>query len=468
MVFSSLPFLFVFLPAFFLAYGLAPGRFKNALLFLGSLVFYGYGALETPHYILLLLLTIAVNWLVGLRMGPGAKGRRVWLIWGLVYDFFWLLLFKYAGFFFDNGAGVWNALTGGSVSRSWSLILPIGISFYTVQIVSYLMDVYREKVPPARSFIDLGAYLCMFPQLIAGPIVQYNQVARELKCRSTHLQSIDSGLRVFVLGLGSKVLLANLTGGLWSDVQGIGFDSLSTPLAWMAAAAYSFQLYFDFYGYSLMAVGLGRVMGFDLPQNFRQPYQSVSMTEFWRRWHMTLGAWFREYVYIPLGGNRGGRAKTVRNLLIVWLLTGFWHGASWNFVLWGLLLFLLLVIERAGLRAFFERHRLVGHGYMLLVIPLSWMLFAITDFSQLGVFFSRLFALNGSFAGPFAGDWLEPLRDYGPLLAACALFCTPLPDKVWKKIEHTPLAPVILLAIFWGAVYCLYKGLNDPFLYFRF
>jgi alginate O-acetyltransferase complex protein AlgI len=308
----------------------------------------------------------------------------------------------------------------------------------------------------------------MFPQLIAGPIVQYTQVADELQHRSTGLHSIDSGLRVFVLGLGSKVLLANLTGGLWTDVQAIGYDSISTPLAWMAAAAYSFQLYFDFYGYSLMAVGLGRIMGFDLPQNFRQPYQSVSMTEFWRRWHITLGSWFREYVYIPLGGNRNGGAKTVRNLLIVWLLTGFWHGASWNFVLWGLLLFVLLVIERAGLRAFFEKHRLVGHAYMFLLIPLSWMLFAITDFNQLGLFFSRMFPLDGSFAGPFPGDWLEPLKDYGLLLAAGVLFCTPLPAKLWEKIEKTPLGPVILLAIFWGAVYCLYRGLNDPCLYFRF
>ncbi|MBR4991852.1 MAG: MBOAT family protein [Clostridia bacterium] len=468
MVFSSLPFLFVFLPVFFLAYGLAPARFKNTLLFLGSVAFYAYGALETPLYIVLLLVTIGVNWLVGLRLAPGKRHRKLWLVLGLCYDFFWLLLFKYAGFFFDNGAALWNAVTGDAVSRSWSLILPIGISFYTFQIVSYLVDVYWGKVPPTRSFVTLGAYLCMFPQLIAGPIVQYTQVDDELQNRSTDLHSVDRGLRIFVLGLGSKVLLANLTGSLWTDVQAIGYDSISTPLAWMAAAAYSFQLYFDFYGYSLMAVGLGRVMGFDLPQNFRQPYQSVSMTEFWRRWHITLGSWFREYVYIPLGGNRGSGAKTVRNLLVVWLLTGFWHGASWNFVLWGLLLFVLLVIERAGLRAFFEKHRLVGHAYMFLLIPLSWMLFAITDFSQLGLFFTRLFALDGSFHGPFPGDWLEPLKDYGLLLAAGALFCTPLPAKIWRKIEKTPLGPVILLAIFWGAVYCLYRGLNDPFLYFRF
>lgn len=468
MVFSSLPFLFVFLPAFFLIYGLAPGRFKNAVLFLGSVVFYAYGALETPLYIALLLVTIWVNWRIGLHLGPEGRYRRLWLVLGLCYDFFWLLLFKYAGFFFDNGAAVWNALTGAGISRTWSLLLPIGISFYTFQIASYLVDVYWKKVPPERSLIDLGAYLCMFPQLIAGPIVQYTQVARELRSRRTDLARIDRGLRIFVLGLGSKVLLANLTGGLWSDVQAIGLESLSTPLAWMAAAAYSFQLYFDFYGYSLMAVGLGMVMGFDLPQNFRQPYQSVSMTEFWRRWHITLGSWFREYVYIPLGGNRGGGAKTIRNLLVVWLLTGFWHGASWNFLLWGLFLFVVLVIERAGLRAFLEKHRLLGHVYMVLLIPLSWMLFANTEPGRLSTMFTRLFALDGSFSGPFPGDWLQPLRDYGLLLAACLLFCTPLPEKLWRRLERTPLAVVVLLGIFWAAVYCLYKGLNDPFLYFRF
>ena len=471
MVFSSLPFLFVFLPVFFLAYGLAPRRWKNLLLFLGSVGFYAYGALETPLYIVLLLVTILVNWGIGLKMAFGRPRRKLWLTVGLVYDFLWLLVFKYAGFFFDNGAAIWNMATGDSVIRSWSLILPIGISFYTFQIASYLVDVYRETVEPARSFVDLGAYLCMFPQLIAGPIVQYNQVAAELENRTTTLASVDRGLRTFVLGLGSKVLLANRIGSLWTDVQAAGFDSLSTPVAWMAAAAYSFQLYFDFYGYSLMAVGLGQMMGFNLPENFRDPYQSVSMTEFWRRWHITLGSWFREYVYIPLGGNRGSGAKTVRNLLIVWLLTGFWHGASWNFILWGLLLFVLLVIERAGLRVFFEKHRWLGHCYMILLIPLSWMLFAITDFSQLGVFFYRLFPLDGQFWGLYAEDWLDYGRTYGWLLGLGLLFCTPLPKKLWRRLEDSTLRWItipVLLAIFWGAVYCLFRGLNDPFLYFRF
>lgn len=468
MVFSSLPFLFIFLPVFFLVYGIAPHSWKNALLFLGSVAFYACGALETPGYILLLLITIVFNWFVGLQMRPKNPRRKLWLIIGLVYDFFWLFLFKYAGFFFDNLTGFFGFLLHRTFTRTWSLILPIGISFYTFQIASYLIDVYRNKVPAERSLIRLGAYLCMFPQLIAGPIVQYNSVAQQLQNRTSNLKTMDQGARTFVIGLGYKVLLANRIGSLWSDIAAIGFDGISTPLAWMGAAAYSFQLYFDFYGYSLMAVGLGQIMGFDFPTNFDHPYLSLSMTEFWRRWHITLGSWFREYVYIPLGGNREGSAKTVRNLLAVWLLTGFWHGASWNFILWGLLLFVLLFIERCGLKTALDKHPIAGHAYMVFAIPLSWMLFAITDFHQLGIYFSRLFPFGASAAGIMPHDWLSYGKTYGILLLISLFFCTPIPRDLWAKYKRSPLMAPILLAIFWGSVYCLYRGLNDPFLYFRF
>ncbi len=468
MVFSSLPFLFVFLPGFFLIYGLCPRRWKNAALLLGSLAFYGYGVLETPEYFFLLLLTIFINWVIGLRLDARFRHRRLWLVIGLIYNFFWLFAFKYAGFFFDNGAVLWRLASGETITRNWELILPIGISFYTFQIVSYLIDVYRETVPPERSLVNLGAYLCMFPQLIAGPIVQYRQVARELRRRTVRLPQIDQGLRTFVLGLGSKVLLANRVGGLWTDVSAVGCESVSTPVAWMAAAAYSLQLYFDFYGYSLMALGLGQMMGFSLPENFLQPYRSLSMTEFWRRWHVTLGSWFREYVYIPLGGNRCGKLTQVRNLLAVWLLTGFWHGASWNFILWGLLLFFLLTIERMGLRRILERRRWLGRIYMLLLIPLSWMLFAITDFQELGLFFGRLFPIGGPARGVIPMDYIPYGKLYGPILAAGFLFCTPLPGWLWKRMERNPLGIAVLLAIFLGSVYCLFRGMNDPFLYFRF
>lgn len=468
MVFSSLEFLFVFLPVFFFVYAVSPGKIKNAVLFLSSLVFYACGAAETPLYIALLFVAVCVNWFVGLRLGAGRPGRKAWLIFGLIYDFFWLLLFKYSGFLFDNFSWAAGWITGKSVSRTWELILPIGISFYTFQIVSYLVDVYRGSVQPERSLIRLGAYICMFPQLIAGPIVRYNQVENSLRQRSVSLEDVNEGVRICIIGIGYKVLLANRIGLLWHDVNSIGYESISTPLAWMAVAALSLQIYFDFYGYSLMAVGLGRIMGFRLPQNFRYPYEALSATDFWRRWHITLGSWFRDYVYIPLGGSRCGELKTERNLLVVWALTGFWHGASWNFILWGLLFFVLLSAERRGLRAWLERHPVIGHAYMIFLIPLSWTIFEVGDFSRMIVYFSRLFPFDGVFSGAFAGDFEKYFGIYGWIMGIGLLFCTPLVRVIWKRIERTKFSGLILLAVFWASVYCIYIGLNDPFLYFCF
>ena len=280
---------------------------------------------------------------------------------------------------------------------------------------------------------------------------------------------VESGLKVFALGLAYKVLLANRVGHLWTEVTAIGYESISTPLAWMSIVAYSLQLYFDFYGYSLMAIGLGRMMGFDFPQSFNNPYMAVSMTDFWRRWHMTLGGWFREYVYIPLGGNRGGFAKTVRNMFVVWLLTGLWHGASWNFVLWGLLLFVLLFVEKAGLGKVLERHKALGHIYMILWIPLSWLVFVITDLSQLGIYLQKLFPFFGSTGTVlFQGDYLKYGKTYGIYLVLGILFATGVQEKLLKKNKNRLWVILLLLALFWASVYCMYLGMDDPFLYFRF
>lgn len=280
---------------------------------------------------------------------------------------------------------------------------------------------------------------------------------------------VESGLKVFALGLAYKVLLANRVGHLWTEVTAIGYESISTPLAWMSIVAYSLQLYFDFYGYSLMAIGLGRMMGFDFPQNFNNPYMAVSMTDFWRCWHMTLGGWFREYVYIPLGGNRGGFAKTVRNMFVVWLLTGLWHGASWNFVLWGLLLFVLLFVEKAGLGKVLERHKALGHIYMILWIPLSWLVFVITDLSQLGIYLQKLFPFFGSTGTVlFQGDYLKYGKTYGIYLVLGILFATGVQEKLLKKNKNRLWVILLLLALFWASVYCMYLGMDDPFLYFRF
>ncbi|MDD7718134.1 MAG: MBOAT family protein [Eubacteriaceae bacterium] len=455
MVFSSIDFIFKFLPAVLIAYYIVPKKFQNAVIFLGSIVFYSVGALQQPYYILLFVATIAVNYILAIIMDSGPFSRTVPLIVGLVYDFGWLFLFKYADFILNTDLG---------------LILPLGISFYTFQMVSYLVDVYRRDIKAEKSFIKFGAYVSMFVQLIAGPIVTYREVSSQLaKDRYFSFEDFAEGIRQFVLGLGLKVLIANQVGALWTQVGTIGYDSISTKLAWLGVVAYSFQLYFDFWGYSLMAIGLGKMLGIKIPKNFDHPYISLTMTEFWRRWHITLGSWFREYVYIPLGGNRVSVGRWIFNLFAVWSLTGLWHGAAWNFVLWGVVLFAILLIEKLFIGDFMNSHPAVGHVYMAFLIPLTWCIFAITDFSQLGIYFTRLFPFFGN--GPvnvFAGDFMKNLLDFKYVLAAGVLFSTRLPVKLLEAVKTHYIEIPIYLAIFWGAVYCLYIGMNDPFLYFRF
>lgn len=460
-----------FMPVFFLVYYILPASYKNAWLFLASLGFYYYGVRGNPGYLLLMIMSVVVNFVAGklIAAQKTKRARKAWLVVGIVYDLGWLILFKYLGFLIENLNALFGAMHVKVQLETWNLILPIGISFYTFQIISYLVDVYRRETKAEKSLISLGTYLCMFPQLIAGPIVNYHLIQEQLHKRKHSMVKVESGLKVFALGLAYKVLLANRVGHLWTEVTAIGYESISTPLAWMSIVAYSLQLYFDFYGYSLMAIGLGRMMGFDFPQNFNNPYMAVSMTDFWRRWHMTLGGWFREYVYIPLGGNRGGFAKTVRNMFVVWLLTGLWHGASWNFVLWGLLLFVLLFVEKAGLGKVLERHKALGHIYMILWIPLSWLVFVITDLSQLGIYLQKLFPFFGSTGTVlFQGDYLKYGKTYGIYLVLGILFATGVQEKLLKKNKNRLWVILLLLALFWASVYCMYLGMDDPFLYFRF
>ena len=311
--------------------------------------------------------------------------------------------------------------------------------------------------------------MCIRDRLIAGPIVTYSDIKAQISDHPSTLEGIVNGIKTFVIGLGLKVMLANRIGALWTQCSTIGYESISTPMAWMGILAFTLQIYFDFYGYSLMAIGLGEIIGFKIPQNFDHPYLSRSMTEFWRRWHMTLGSWFREYVYIPLGGSREGKWKTYRNLMVVWLLTGFWHGASLNFVLWGLFLFAVIAIEKAGLLKITERIKPIGHLYMLLLIPISWTLFSITDFQQMGVFFSKLFPFFGS-AGEalFEQDYIVYGKEYAVFLIIGVIFCTKIPLKIYEWIKNSIIGDVVIAAIFLGSFYCLYMGMNDPFLYFRF
>ena len=297
-----------------------------------------------------------------------------------------------------------------------------------------------------------------------------SSIKKEISRRSHSMRAVEEGLKTFTIGLGLKVLLANRLGGLWNEAGTVGYESISTPFAWLAITAFSLQIYFDFYGYSLMARGLGRIMGFTIPENFHDPYLSLSMTEFWRRWHMTLGSWFRDYVYIPLGGSRKGKFMTFRNMLAVWALTGFWHGASWNFILWGLLMFALISVEKLGLIRILERVPALGHLYMAFAISVSWVLFAVTDLSQMAVYFTRLFPFLPQPEGMayFAGDYLKYGRLYGLSLAAGLVFATGLPMKLYRRFKNSPAAAVVLLAVFWGCVYCMKMGMDDPFLYFRF
>lgn len=470
MVFSSLQFIFIFLPVFLAVYFMIPAKWRNLWILAGSMGFYAAGTLDKPQYILLLLASVIVNYFAGRAIYKYRSKAKLILILGVIYNLAWLCVFKYSDFIIENINGLY-ALSGGEseLLSPWNFLLPVGISFYTFQSISYLADVYRGEIEAERSVISFGAYLTMFPQLIAGPIVKYREIKEELRDRASSMSNFDEGLRLFTIGLGLKVLLANRIGSLWTDIQSVGFESISAPVAWMGIFAFSFQLYFDFYGYSMMSIGLGRIMGFTIPQNFDHPYESLSMTEFWRRWHMTLGSWFREYVYIPLGGNRKSVPRVYFNLFAVWLLTGFWHGAGWNFIIWGLVLFLIIGVEKAGLKKILDKLKPLGHVYMLLLIPLTWMIFAITDMGQLGIYIQRLFDFGGTKSDTiFEGDLEKYLNIYGVLMLICAVFSVSAPAKLFAKVKDNLLGTVILFAIFWGAIYCLYIGLNDPFLYFRF
>jgi len=458
MVFSSILFLFRFMPIAFGIYYLTPRRYKNAVLFVVSLIFYSWGEVR---YLPIMIASTVVDYVASLgierRRAKGFRGRG-YLALSLCFNLGSLGFFKYSGFLAEN----LNALLGLNIPVL-ALTLPLGISFYTFQTMSYSIDVYREDVKAEHNFINFGAYVTLFPQLIAGPIVRYSDVARELKERTHTLEGVGKGIQTFIMGLGSKVLIANNIGSLWTRVSAMDFATVSTPLAWLGIMAFALQIYFDFSGYSLMAIGLGKMLGFEFPQNFNYPYISKSITEFWRRWHMTLGSWFREYVYIPLGGNRKGAARQYFNILVVWATTGLWHGASWNFVLWGLHFALFLCIEKAFLLKKLEKSRVLSHIYLLVLVLISWVLFAITDFALLGQFFTRLF---GGYAG---SDWIYYLRNYGITFILGFLFSTPILRKVRDKLgENHLLVTVFCAVVFLMSVAYLVDSTYNPFLYFRF
>ena len=463
MLFSGIPFLFYFLPCVLLVYFIVPQKGRNAVLLAASLFFYGWGE---PKFLLFMVFSIVQGYVFARLIGRGRR-KKLFLTLSLVLSFALLGYCKYADFFIEN----FNAVTGLSLPLL-KIALPIGISFYTFQIASYEIDVYRGDVAAQHNFIDFAAYVAMFPQLIAGPIVRYRDIAPQLKERTHSLETAASGASRFAVGLGKKVLVANVLAQLVSAYKA---SAEQTALyAWLYTIAFTLQIYFDFSGYSDMAIGLGRIFGFSFPENFRYPYIAKSITEFWRRWHMSLGTWFRDYLYIPLGGSRCSRIRHIFNILVVWMATGFWHGAAWNFVFWGLFYAVLLMAEKFFLLPALKKGRVLPHVYVLLAVTLGFVLF---DAASLKDALHQLGTLFG--AGTASGlgtEALYILRSYGVVLALAALGATPLPAMLWKKVQEAKsLAPVLTVAeplcTFALLALCtafLVDGSFNPFLYFRF
>ena len=460
MLFSSIPFLYYFLPAVLTVYFLVPGKAKNAVLLLSSLFFYGWGE---PKYLALMVFTIASFYGCGLAIETAGKPamKKFWLTVSIVIGIVLLTVFKYADFFLQSFA----AVTGLSIPLL-RLALPIGISFYTFQCMSYAVDVYRGNVPAQKNPISFGAYVALFPQLIAGPIVRYVDVAKELERRKTTFEDVAYGARRFLIGLSKKILIANQLGQLTEIFRTSGEKSIL--FYWMYAVAFMLHIYFDFSGYSDMAIGLGRLFGFHFIENFNYPYLSRSVTEFWRRWHMSLGSWFRDYVYIPMGGNRVSKQRWVFNILTVWMLTGLWHGASWNFVLWGLMFAALLLLEKlvfpVGKMPIFLQHL-----YVLFVVMVSFVLFNASDLAQAGADIAGLFGIGGIPA--VTAESIYYLRSYAGIFALSIVGATPAVKNLAGRIPEkytAVLEPLMLMGLLLLCTGYLVDGSFNPFLYFRF
>ena len=477
MVFSSNEFLFLYLPLSLFLYFLVPIRFRNLALFLVSLVFYGW---EKPVYLFIMVFVIIVNYVFGFLIGraenTAAKKRA--LVWGVVLNVATLGFFKYADFLLEN----LGAIPGLDFIEPLGIALPIGISFYTFQSMSYIIDVYRGTSAVQKSFVNFGAYVSMFPQLIAGPIVRYSDVDRELNDRKYTLDAAADGARRFVIGLAKKVLLADTAGALWEQIKDVPREQSSVLALWLGIILYAFQIYFDFSGYSDMGIGLGKILGFHFPENFNYPYISRSITEFWRRWHITLSTWFKEYVYIPLGGNRHGTARLVLNLLVVWFLTGFWHGAAWNFVLWGLYYFVLLVAEKLFLKKWLDRMpSVLSHAYSLFFILIGWLIFYFKpDFGGWSAFSSYFFGMFGGLGLPASNlEFSYTLVRNMLLIAALAFAATPYPREAFLRLREktadkrsgialTVVADVALVAIFVLCIVYISSSDYRPNIYFEF
>lgn len=464
MVFSDSVFLFMFLPLTLAVYYAVPFAFKNTVLFLTGLLFYAWGE---PVYVLIMLLSTAIDYCAGRlmdRFDSNKNIRKATLLVSVVMNLSLLGIFKYGSFFIGSVNGIF-----GSAIPDPGLPLPIGISFFTFQSMSYTIDLYRRNIKVQKNFIDFAAFVTMFPQIVAGPIVRYEDVSAQLACRRIDLRSMSDGITRFVCGMCKKVLIANSIGALWTDVKAQDYASMPAATAWLGIAAFTLQIYFDFSGYSDMAIGLGKMLGFDFPENFRYPYNSKSVAEFWRRWHITLGDWFKSYVYFPLGGSRGSTAATIRNTLIVWLLTGLWHGASWNFILWGLYYGVLIILEKFVFRRLLERTpSALRHILTMLAVVFGWVIFEITSPASELEFVKAMLGFGGSFANSFT---LNALHNYAVTFIAAIAISTGIPLKMCKKLPEKRADTLSLVGEAAGmtaCIACLVDSGYNPFLYFNF
>ena len=466
MVFSSTTFLLAFLPLVAILYYICPRKLRNGLLLVFSLLFYGWGE---PKYILIMLFSTVFDYCNGLAIGHfrskgRAGGAKAVLVISVVGNLAILGFFKYTDFAISN----LNGLLGTAIP-ALGLLLPIGISFYTFQTMSYTIDVYRDDAKVQRSLVNFGTFVTLFPQLIAGPIIKYKDLGDQIDHRTHSPEQFASGVQIFVVGLAKKVLLANNIGKLWDTILALPARELTTAGAWLGVAAFAFQLYFDFSGYSDMAVGLGRMLGFEFMRNFNYPYIAKSVTEFWRRWHISLGTWFREYLYIPLGGNRVSKPRLFFNLLVVWAATGIWHGASWNFLIWGLYFAVLLILEKAFLGKLLQKlPAALQHLYTLFLVLVSWAIFAVEDFGHMGAYLKAMFGLGGGLTNDNVSYYFF---SFLPMLIIAAVASTPLAAKLWKRLPEKPrlaLLPILLLAGLVFSTAYLVDATYNPFLYFRF
>ncbi|MBE6894688.1 MAG: MBOAT family protein [Ruminococcaceae bacterium] len=459
MIFSNIFFLFRFLPVVLLIYYIVPYKYKNGIITIASLIFYSWGEVK---YFPIMIASTVVDFFASRTIEhnrDNVRIKKICLAISMCFNLGMLLFFKYTDFFISNI----NSFAGTSIPLL-NITLPLGISFYTFQTMSYTIDVYRGKVSAEKNIINFSAFVTMFPQLIAGPIVKYTDINKKLNTHEGRitLEGINEGIKWFILGLGKKVLIANNVGALWTDIETMGF-AVGTPLAWLGIIAYTLQIYFDFSGYSLMAIGLGKMLGFDFPMNFNLPYISKSITEFWRRWHITLSSWFKEYVYIPLGGNRKGIKRQILNMLVVWFLTGFWHGADWNFMLWGLYYFVLLTVEKVFLLKKLEKHPLIARIYTILGFVIGWAIFYITDLKVLGVFIKTLFSFTPDARfGYYFGSYIVSI--------VIGILCsTSLTTKFYNKFKDNNYVMLpLLFVIFILSVAYLVDSTYNPFIYFRF